>query len=200
MFRTIIKHGAPRAHLHAFDLPPPTSGWPTPWLTPQEVERYLFPLHHSFEWRVSFVSKTQCSRSVPTLQKTFHFGNSHNALEFMKDVLDIADDENHHPATLRYDESPQARVFLGVRTHSAKLPPDLVSYFIEHVRREPPTSLRRQGITLRDIRFALLIDTRYRDQYAVDEKKEEKLPEKDGTSRPSATVDELLKHLLSQVQ
>jgi len=73
------------------EIPPPVSGWPTPWLEPPEVEEYLFPLQRDSQWRVDFTHKANLS--VPTLRKTFNFKGGISALAFMKDVLIITDSE-----------------------------------------------------------------------------------------------------------
>ncbi|KAK1228621.1 hypothetical protein PQX77_008215 [Marasmius sp. AFHP31] len=115
----------------------------------------------------------------------------------MKDVLTIADTEDHHPAALQYNENPQPHVYIGVRTHSGKIAPALLEYFTERIRAEPPSKLRRQGITMRDIRFALLVEERFKEHYLVENKGI--LETGEGVTEPLTTVEELLKHLLSQV-
>ncbi|KAL0071833.1 hypothetical protein AAF712_000755 [Marasmius tenuissimus] len=187
MLRTVINRQS--------QIPPPVNGWPTPWLEPPEVKEYLFPLLRDSQWRLNFVPKA--SLSVPTLCKTFNFKGGVSALAFMKDVVTIADTEDHHPAAIQFNESPQPHVYIGVRTHSGKISPALLEYFTERIRADPPSKLRRQGITMRDIRFALLVEERFKEQYLVEDKGISEAGE--GVTEPVTTVEELLRHLLSQV-
>ncbi|KAK7059093.1 hypothetical protein VNI00_001717 [Paramarasmius palmivorus] len=179
-----------------FRLPASVSGWPTPWLDPHEVEHYLLPLQRDHHWRVTFVQKAQ--HPALTLQKRYNFKKGPSALNFMKDVIDIANAEDHHPTSLEYGED-KPYVSLGVRTHSAKIPQQLMAYLLENIRPEtdPPTSPRRQGITLRDVRFALLVDQCFQECY-VDRGDGLDIDERDQV-QPFTELEPLLRHVLSHV-
>ncbi|ESK97946.1 hypothetical protein Moror_884 [Moniliophthora roreri MCA 2997] len=181
-----------------FKLPPPISGWPTPWLDIHEVEHYLLPILRDHQWRVNFVTKAQ--RPVPTLEKRYNFNKGPSALTFMRDVIDIANAENHHPTSLQYGED-SPHVSLGIRTHSAKIPPPVMTYLLDHIRPEtdPPTKSRYQGITLRDIRFALLVDQCFETYHKNGDAGVLDVDASSNEVPPFTEVEPLLRHLLSHL-
>ncbi|KAL0579377.1 hypothetical protein V5O48_002653 [Marasmius crinis-equi] len=212
MFRTVINLSYRRAFTRAYSSKPqapklpcppePLKNWPTPWLEPEEVETYLFPLERAAQWRLEFLDKQKKDRSIPTLRRTFVFTGAKPALAFMKDLIDIAEQENHHPSDLRYEEGPQTfkphgLVSVDITTHKAKISPNLLEYYTKHIRPEPPSKIKREGITLRDIRFALLLEKIFDEKYVTIEKG----LDYDGyVDEPFETAQELLQHYLSEVQ
>ncbi|KAG9220549.1 hypothetical protein CCMSSC00406_0004005 [Pleurotus cornucopiae] len=127
-------------------LPDPVSGWPTPWITAEDFERYMGALYDN-GWGIRFSSAhskptTHPSRVVPELLKTYHFGSDELAVKFVEDLKELMSEEHHH-CVLRVANT---QVTIYTHTHSAR-----------------PTlgSKNAPGITLRDVRFAMLVDSLY---------------------------------------
>ncbi|KAF5375127.1 hypothetical protein D9758_000415 [Tetrapyrgos nigripes] len=121
MFRHIARYFTTEMASKSFlpPLPPKISGWPTPWLTLEEMEQYLIPLQEAAKWQIP----TDC-RPI-SLQRSFSFTNGPSALKYMREVIDIANTERHHPSILRYQDTPSPRVDISIHTHSATAPPKL---------------------------------------------------------------------------
>ncbi|KAF9501694.1 hypothetical protein BDN71DRAFT_1500725 [Pleurotus eryngii] len=126
-------------------LPDRVSGWPTPWITAEDFERYMGVLNGN-GWGIRFSSahskpsKSHPSRVVPELLKTYHFGSDECVVKFVEDLKELMSEENHH-CILRVANT---QVTIYTHTHSAR--PAL-------------GSKNAPGITLRDVRFAILVDS-----------------------------------------
>ncbi|KAF4598066.1 hypothetical protein EYR38_006460 [Pleurotus pulmonarius] len=125
-------------------LPDPVSGWPTPWITAEDIERYMCVLNEN-GWDIRFSAahskptKSHPSRVVPELFKTYHFANVEFAAKFAEDVKELMTEENHHCVLHVADTQ------LTIYTHT-------------HSARPALGSKNAPGITLRDVRFAMLVD------------------------------------------
>ncbi|KAL4263176.1 pterin-4-alpha-carbinolamine dehydratase family protein [Pleurotus pulmonarius] len=130
--------------------PDPVSGWPTPWLSAPDFARYMHALHAS-GWRIRFSaapSKPTHSptdnhpptpRTVPELRKTLRCADGGACARFVAEVQGLMAQENHHCVVHVAD----AQVSIYTHTHSA---------------RPAPGSKSAPGLTLRDVRLAMLID------------------------------------------
>ncbi|KAF7375116.1 Pterin-4-alpha-carbinolamine dehydratase 2 [Mycena sanguinolenta] len=142
-----------RRLLSDVSLPIPTKpkGWPTPWITETEATEYLFPLY-SQGWYISATSNKLPAIKTAGLTCRFAFPSCPPATSFLKDVLTLADTENHHPSWLKLTTSGEnALVHICTTTHSALRP--------EWDATDTSESRALQGITLRDLRFAALISS-----------------------------------------
>ncbi|KDQ27546.1 hypothetical protein PLEOSDRAFT_158572 [Pleurotus ostreatus PC15] len=145
-----VRHGctdassAPRQYPPTNLLPDRVSGWPTPWITAEDFERYMGVLYNN-GWGIHFSSayskpsKSHPSRVVPELFKMYHFDRDEFAAKFVEDLKELMSEENHH-CVLRVANT---QVTIYTHTHSAR--PAL-------------GSKNAPGITLRDVRFAMLVD------------------------------------------
>ncbi|KAL7279140.1 hypothetical protein ACG7TL_006980 [Trametes sanguinea] len=125
---------------------PPAPPYPCPFLTDEEIKIYLFPLYER-GWTVH-PSQT-AKKPAPELVKRFEFDPHSAALQsFLDDINSVTEGENHH-ATLDIGSSPPS-VTVRVHTHSGLRPA---------LHPEEPRKGRVQpGITLRDVRFAYLLE------------------------------------------
>ncbi|KAF8520388.1 hypothetical protein BU17DRAFT_88977 [Hysterangium stoloniferum] len=142
---------------------PPTPRYPCPFVTASDIEKYLSPHLYAAGWGISSLrpSDQKITPPVTQLSKRVLFPNSDIAEIFMKDVnTTIVDRENHHPTweVKDSDDSSEHIVTIHVHTHSALAPADNQSHNDAEV-----FPRKRPGITLRDIRFALLYEELLRD-------------------------------------
>ncbi|KAI9057308.1 hypothetical protein FKP32DRAFT_1598400 [Trametes sanguinea] len=150
----------------ASELPqlPPAPAYPCPFLTDEEIKHYLIPLYER-GWTVQ-PSQT-AKKPAPELVKRFEFESNSTSLKgFLEDINDVTEGENHH-AALSTGSSPPS-VTVRVHTHSGLRPashPD-----------EARKGRVQPGITLRDVRFAYLLEQRhanYSDAVVVEVPEEE---------------------------
>jgi hypothetical protein len=75
--------------LSKLDLPLPekVSGWPTPWISQEDIDKYLLPLY-SHDWGVTLAPKA-CQ-----LTKFFPFHDPQASVQFADDLRDIYHREN----------------------------------------------------------------------------------------------------------
>ncbi|KAI5123885.1 hypothetical protein M0805_005702 [Coniferiporia weirii] len=164
--------------------PEPVRGWPTPLVTQENVDMY-FPALYARGWFVEYISQDKVataedgsSFNVPTrtaaLGVNLRFrlltggeaGSAEKALEAM--VAELEERENHH-VRKRLSESSPTCYTIVTHTHSAVLPisPNPATANAEPAPTDSKTTsksgrkvkgTRMPGITLRDVRFALLLD------------------------------------------
>jgi len=143
---------------------PPTPRYPCPFITASDIEKYLSPHLYAAGWGISSLppSGQKITPPVTQLSKRILFPNSDMAEIFMKDVnTTIVDRENHHPTweMKNSGDSSEYTLTVHVHTHSALASAD-------NQNRDNDTEVfprKRPGITLRDIRFALLFEDLLRD-------------------------------------
>ncbi|KAF5380217.1 hypothetical protein D9757_008246 [Collybiopsis confluens] len=197
----------PQTTDHIASLPPVPNRpltRPTPWLTPEEMQQYLLPLHERIPWgfiTLKQVKKNRASKapkrpneekpepSQPTpgngllYSVSYPFRRSETALEFIEEVKKIAKDERHDPNALnfyiKYVKAPAAQpdgvktihqvphVHIEVQTHQAYIPDEVAELRPDrYVLRKPlGKDIIVPGLTLRDIRFVMIVDELFRDWF-----------------------------------
>jgi len=133
---------------------PNAPNYPCPYLTKEEIVRYLSPLYQQ-GWFIGSSEFTKDKRlprdddAAPELVKIFFFGPEHHeaAFEFAESVGNVQTAEDHHCTMLVDNES----VHIRTHTHSARPLPKTPD-------EKPPQS---PGITLRDVRLAILIEQKF---------------------------------------
>lgn len=149
-----LQQAAPPEPLLSFDLPPlpelpDKPKYPCPYLTDAEITTYLVPLYKR-GWTVQSSNKAarQGHPSVaPALVKRFLFlkQRGYANLQFTEDIERFQKDEDHHCSVFRRGMA----LVLRTHTHTAR-PLPLVGV---------PHPLKvRPGITLRDVRLAILVE------------------------------------------
>ncbi|KZT73564.1 hypothetical protein DAEQUDRAFT_662081 [Daedalea quercina L-15889] len=143
---------------------PEAPKYPCPYLTEQEIAMYLQPLYEQgwFIGSSEFMKDKRLGREVeyaPQLVKIFRFSPTHPEhrealLAFMESVSQMQTAENHHCNVLVDGESVQIRT----HTHSARPLPN--------TNEENPRE--RPGITLRDVRLAILVEQLFHDHLRND--------------------------------
>ncbi|RPD61222.1 hypothetical protein L226DRAFT_534866 [Lentinus tigrinus ALCF2SS1-7] len=126
------------------DLPPAPS-YPCPFLTDEEIMTYLDPLYLK-SWTVQASNPGQSKNPAPELVKRFEFSSQPPLHLFLNAVNEIESKENHHCI----QETSTTAVTIRVHTHSGLRP-------ASHPE-EPRKGRISPGITLRDIRFAYLLE------------------------------------------
>ncbi|KZT58857.1 hypothetical protein CALCODRAFT_481963, partial [Calocera cornea HHB12733] len=139
------------------DTPTRPAPGPAPLLTQSQLDTYLRPLY-ARGWHVAYVRK-MASKLAPTevsngpgaapekekgvyahaLLRKFKFKSGADAISFAAKLLEITQEENHHPVLAVFSKS----VYVRLHTHQALNFDD------------PPQ--KAQGITLHDVRFAYLL-------------------------------------------
>ncbi|KZT02569.1 uncharacterized protein LAESUDRAFT_762696 [Laetiporus sulphureus 93-53] len=139
----------------AVELPslPETPPYPCPYLDDVEIVEYLEPLY-SCGWYVGSsrdVKFESFPRAAPELVKRFRFTKQHRslAMQFVRDINEIQIKEDHH-ATLVITQG-----VISVRTHTHSARPRAVSDSAQSRKNVP-------GVTLRDVRLAMLIEKAFR--------------------------------------
>ncbi|KAH9902953.1 hypothetical protein C8Q73DRAFT_672377 [Cubamyces lactineus] len=150
---------------------PPTPPYPCPFLTDEEIQTYLVPLYHR-GWSVQ--PSTSAKKPAPELVKRFIFSEYASLELFERDLKDVTESENHHAVQELTDSPPS--ITIKVHTHSGLRPaahPD-----------EPRRGRVQPGITLRDVRFAYLLEERFVRYLRSGGEQEQ------ANMRPAATVEE----------
>ncbi|KAI0368635.1 hypothetical protein BV20DRAFT_969002 [Pilatotrama ljubarskyi] len=131
-------------------LAPP---YPTPFLADEEIATYLIPLY-ARHWTVQPSDPGPKNKPAPELVKVFTFKQPDCAREFLQDVQDVEKSENHEALAI-LEERPLglSSLVVKVHTHSGLRP-------ASHPE-EPRRARVQPGITLRDVRFAYLLEERY---------------------------------------
>lgn len=172
-------------------LPPPAQGWPTPWLGRSGIEEYLHPLYKR-GWKPSVQESSVKGKESTFLSAEYAFKKFDEAVKFVGDVGVIAHDEDvrlsllsltvpsfpthalgvsvymlqHHPSTITITHSKKTtKVSLVTQTHAAKRPAPAPAESAE----SPPSYVRVPGITIRDVRFAILVESHYGAGYESEE-------------------------------
>ncbi|PBK95439.1 hypothetical protein ARMGADRAFT_1164015 [Armillaria gallica] len=145
------------------DLPPslPTTT-PTHWLSEDELQQYIPPL-----MRVGWCLRWSTKLKSCELSSEFPIAGYKTAMRFMNDISTIADEENHHPERVGFASK---RLSISVQTHSALSPP--VS-----LPEGAAVPYKYPGITLRDVRFAMLVQRQYVEKYQPKPRKPREAPE-----------------------
>ncbi|THV07644.1 hypothetical protein K435DRAFT_848057 [Dendrothele bispora CBS 962.96] len=145
-------------------IPPKVSGWPTPWLSSKEMEEYLTPLQETAYWEIPD------HWTSLSLRRFYWFTNGPSALNFIRDVVDIANAERHHPSMLRYQDMPSPQVEVLINTHSATAFPKLFAEMFPSAFAHKMDPILLPGITMRDVRFATLLHEKFMDTYVAKSK------------------------------
>ncbi|KAJ4467245.1 hypothetical protein J3R30DRAFT_3579162 [Lentinula aciculospora] len=190
----------PQTAAHVAALPPIPLGSedrPTPWLNVSEMLRYFVPLITSTPWR-GYTTRTVIRRSLRrnpkrapekdepvgnglVLTANYFFSEIAHASEFAAEVKNIAREEKHHPSPPSvFNNSGTdatvkrvAQVAIRINTHEACVPEEISELGSSVHPVAFPKSLKVPGVTMRDIRFAMLVDQLFRDQFLqVDSKSE----------------------------
>ncbi|KAK0476806.1 hypothetical protein IW261DRAFT_1566878 [Armillaria novae-zelandiae] len=138
---------------------------PTYWLSEDELKRYIPPL-----MRVGWCLRWSTKLKSCELSSEFPIAGYNTAMRFMNDISTIANEENHHPERVGFASK---RLSISVQTHSALSPPISLP---EGAAREP-VPYKYPGITLRDVRFAMLVQRQYVEKYQPKPRKPRDAPE-----------------------
>ncbi|KZO95567.1 hypothetical protein CALVIDRAFT_599009 [Calocera viscosa TUFC12733] len=158
----LVLSRALRALLSTLPLPSPPprpAPGPAPLLSQRELDTFLRPLY-ARGWHIAYVRK-MASKLAPqemaratgagagpeqekgvyahALLRKFKFATAGEAISFAAKVLEVTQEENHHPVLAVFSKS----VYVRLHTHQALTFDD------------PPQKAR--GITLHDVRFAYLL-------------------------------------------
>ncbi|KAG9220564.1 hypothetical protein CCMSSC00406_0004020 [Pleurotus cornucopiae] len=177
-----VRHGgtdassAPRQCPPLTLLPGPVSGWPTPWITAEDFERYMGVLYDN-GWGIRFSSahskpaKSHPSRVVPELLKTYHFGSDEFAVKFVEELKELMSEENVRPYTkfLYGSTKPTSHLLIFMQHHCILRVANtqVTVYTHTHSARPALGSKNAPGITLRDVRFAMLADLLHSNEFAA---------------------------------
>ncbi|KAL1760552.1 hypothetical protein FB107DRAFT_269926 [Schizophyllum commune] len=171
---TTLAHGdIPSTSL--LDVPPPVKGWPTPWLTRQELDDFVLQMSRRGDLyniqRGGPIDNAQSSKRKEILHviAQFPFTSYDAALEFVGKVGRIANDEFHHPEMI---VTSSKTVMLWMTTHSARPGKDWA--FVDEAPLpstkdkpvKPPHLRKVPGLTRRDSRLAALIENLYTTGYS----------------------------------
>ncbi|KAI0635853.1 hypothetical protein C8Q77DRAFT_596058 [Trametes polyzona] len=126
---------------------PPTPPYPCPFLTTEEIETYLGPLYVR-AWSVHRSDPGPKNKPAPELVKRFTFSTPDKLGAFLRDLAEITERENHH-AVQEVSHDPPS-VVIKVHTHYGLRPARSAD--------EPRRVRVQPGITLRDVRFAYLVE------------------------------------------
>ncbi|KAI0833394.1 hypothetical protein BC628DRAFT_1343492 [Trametes gibbosa] len=134
------------------DLPdlPDAPPYPCPFLTDEQIATYLTPLY-ARAWSVRG-SNPHPRRPAPELVKQFCFTTQERLDAFRRDVDIVTQIEDHHPSK-ELNQSDTPSIVIRVHTHSGLRPARDAD--------EPRRARIQPGITLRDIRFAYLVEQRF---------------------------------------
>ncbi|CAE6433030.1 unnamed protein product [Rhizoctonia solani] len=139
--------------INVHSLPPPPSA-PAPLITKQDLGTHLDALHEQ-GWQFRHASrrfhKLGYTATWWELRHSARFPSFKVAMRCVNDVADLAKSEKHHPTILIFD---RVNVSISLDTH------DTVERPATSTNSSDPHTLvaRWPGITLRDIRMALLIN------------------------------------------
>ncbi|KAK0437986.1 uncharacterized protein EV420DRAFT_1586815 [Desarmillaria tabescens] len=163
------------------DLPPslPTTA-PTHWLSENELKQYIPPL-----MRVGWCLRWSTKLKSCQLSSEFPIAGYKTAMRFMNDISTIADEENHHPERIGFASK---RLSISVQTHSALSPPICLPGKAENEH----TPYKYPGITLRDVRFAMLVQRQYAEKYQPKPRKLRDTPEVPGVLTDGSLLRSIL--------
>lgn len=89
-------NNAYRPDVRRLKLPPPVKGWPTPWISKDNVWQYLLPLK-IFGWRITRLYIPPSHKDnfpvIPALRNLFCFADSASAWQFHDYVRSLSDEE-----------------------------------------------------------------------------------------------------------
>ncbi|KLO14239.1 hypothetical protein SCHPADRAFT_939656 [Schizopora paradoxa] len=124
----------------AGELPSAAPPWPCPVLEDTEINKYLpFLFSQTRRWGL-----TTNDKNLPILACKYRIKGYDHILNFVQSVGKIAQEEDHHPEIIFDARS----VFVRVNTHCAYRSND----------ESPNGKEKGSGITIRDIRFAILLE------------------------------------------
>ncbi|KAG8711854.1 hypothetical protein FRC11_001645 [Ceratobasidium sp. 423] len=138
---------------HVPSLPPSPSA-PAPLITKRDLETHLDVLQEQ-GWRFRKASrrfhKLGYTATWWELRHSCRFPSFKAAMGYVNDVADLAKSEKHHPTILIFD---RVNVAISLDTH------DIIERPATSTNSSDPQTLvaRWPGITIRDIRMALLIN------------------------------------------
>ncbi|SJK97078.1 uncharacterized protein ARMOST_00328 [Armillaria ostoyae] len=138
---------------------------PTHWLSEDELQQYIPPL-----MRVGWCIRWSTKLKSCELSSEFPIAGYKTAMRFMNDISSIADEENHHPERVGFASK---RLNISVQTHSALSPP----ISLPEGAAGDPVLYKYPGVTLRDVRFAMLVQRQYVEKYQPKPRKPREAPE-----------------------
>ncbi|KAF8149477.1 hypothetical protein B0H34DRAFT_188454 [Crassisporium funariophilum] len=169
---TLPNSSQPANPLPELSLPEPVGRTPSA-ITKREAVAYLQPLYLR-DWEVKYIesddgfNKSVRNMSIdgllskimwsfkghitPFLVKTFRFKGNKSARTFMQNTFELENQENHH-LSLRLWSERRPTVTVITQTHSAR----------RHLPSPESTAVTEPGITLRDIRIAVLLENSLND-------------------------------------
>ncbi|KAF9076150.1 hypothetical protein BDP27DRAFT_885313 [Rhodocollybia butyracea] len=171
-------------------VPPRTQARPTPWLSPSEMETYLFPLHELLPWRFfprrfggNIISELGAGNGL-ILRGTYRFTDKSGAHQFVEDVMKTAKEEENDAFYLKIHENksspsqgsseekgPIYHVGIKSITKEAFIPKSILDlrpdFFSATNNTLLPENSIIAGLTVRDLRFTLLIDQLFRDRFLL---------------------------------
>ncbi|KAJ4001207.1 hypothetical protein F5050DRAFT_1726125 [Lentinula boryana] len=172
----------------------PTSR-PTPWLKPLEMLQYLVPLDTSIPWKLHTANTLLRRKGIPFKDSpvgnglffigSYYFSDVAGASEFAEEVKKISREEMHEPSFMRINEQAThlkdgkstdaetgdkkpAQVYIRINTHEAYIPNEILDLRLGTPAKDVtpfPENLEVPGITLRDVRFVMLVDKLFRDRF-----------------------------------
>ncbi|KAG6865487.1 hypothetical protein C0991_002199 [Blastosporella zonata] len=143
--------------LPELETPPRPEGYPTPWFTSQQFIDHILPLYQ-YGWHLGFQKMLQSDAVTNVLgDRNFTFEDWNQGMAFINGVDVICREEDHHPIEMSIIlKNRIVTVTLALRTHSAIRP--------EWIKRDE-RPLRISGVTMRDIRVAILIEDLYKSKF-----------------------------------
>ncbi|KAJ3799571.1 hypothetical protein GGU11DRAFT_493431 [Lentinula aff. detonsa] len=172
----------------------PTSR-PTPWLKPLEMLQYLVPLDSSIPWKLHTANALLRRNGIPSKNLpvgnglfflgSYYFSDVAGAYEFAEEVKKISREEMHDPSFMRINEQAShhqdgkrtdaetgnkkpAQVYIRINTHEAYIPNEILDLRLGTPAQDVtpfPEKLEIPGITMRDVRFVMLVDKLFRDRF-----------------------------------
>ncbi|KAK7468749.1 hypothetical protein VKT23_003251 [Stygiomarasmius scandens] len=128
------------------------------------MHNYLTPIQETAYWQIPDHWPSL------SLRRSFWFTSGPSALRYMRDIIDIANAERHHPSLLRYQDTPSPQVDVLINTHSAIASPKLFAEVFPSAFRDKVDPIPLPGITIRDVRFAILVYEKFMDTYVAQSK------------------------------
>jgi len=154
------------------------------------MERFIIPLREMIPWKPFTPKWLYANMKNPPINLKdvvgngliyigrYYFPTLEGGQRFVESVKQIGREEKHDPSILRnytvgdkLGNSPEAVecVYIRINTHEAYIPKEVLSfqpnhYPAKHVTPFPETLLV-PGLTIRDVRFAMLVDELYRNHF-----------------------------------
>ncbi|KAF9070746.1 hypothetical protein BDP27DRAFT_1323362 [Rhodocollybia butyracea] len=160
-------------------VPPRLQVRPTPWLSPEEMKTYLLSVRDLLPWDCRPLKKFIPGMGVGlTIWGNYRFSDESGAEQFMEQVQSTADEEQNDillemkKISSRGSEEDLEHLYhvrIKTITEDAFLPNSISNYRSNFLPAETaipfPETLIIPGVTIRDVRFVLLVDQLFRDHF-----------------------------------